>query len=112
MTENSKRYFEWPDLREIFLQDFSGIQTKRDSFLINMDEHELTQQVEAFFDAEISDEDLEKSYPGSMKNLNNKSASKARRSFLDRASLQAIFFEYNYKPFDKRFCTGKVNTAI
>lgn len=103
VTENSKRYFEWPDLREIFLQDFSGIQTKRDSFLINMDEHELTQQVEAFFDAEISDEDLEKSYPGSMKNLNNKSASKARRSFLDRGLLTSNFFEYNYKPFDKRF---------
>ena len=102
ITEHSKDYFHWPDLLDLFQQDFSGVQTKRDNFLVDIDIKQLQKRIHEFFDATNTDIDLQEIYPDALKDLNKRSASKARKFFIARGISPENFLEYQYKPFDNR----------
>ena len=66
-TAVSPDWFEWPALPDLFPTSFPGVQTKRDSFLIDVDLDRLKQRVAEYFDPGFSNEEIARRYPAAMK---------------------------------------------
>ena len=63
----STDWFEWPALPQLFPVSFPGVQTKRDSFLVDIDLDRLRKRIAHYFDPDVSHEDIARRYPGAMK---------------------------------------------
>ena len=63
----SDDWFDWPALPELFPMSFPGVQTKRDSFLIDIDLDRLRERIVDYFDANLSHEEIARRYRGAMK---------------------------------------------
>ena len=66
-TAVSADWFDWPTLPDLFPVSFPGVQTKRDSFLIDVDFGRLKERVAEYFDSDLSHEEIARRYPISMK---------------------------------------------
>ena len=64
----SDEWFDWPALPALFPVSFPGVQTKRDSFLIDIDLDRLRARIGDYFDSNLSHEEIARCYPGAMKN--------------------------------------------
>jgi hypothetical protein len=95
-------YASGVSIENLFFDNFSGIQTKRDGFLIDIEQDKLEARIEDLFDVQIPDEDLSEAYPDALKDLNKRSAKKARKYFQVRGIQKENFLKICYKPFDFR----------
>ena len=106
-TAVSAGYFDWPALPELFPVAFPGVQTKRDSFLIDIDLDQLRKRVADYFDLAVSHEEIARRYPASMKNSSGfavRDARLVRDALLARGGpTDAGFVRYVYRPFDNRW---------
>ena len=66
-TAVSEGWFDWPALPDLFPVSFPGVQTKRDSFLIDIDLDRLRERITDYFDPEVSHEEIARRYPAAMK---------------------------------------------
>ena len=57
-TAVSENWFNWPPLPDLFPVSFPGVQTKRDSFLIDIDLDRLRERIVDYFDPEVSHEEI------------------------------------------------------
>jgi hypothetical protein len=96
-------YINWPKLTELLQVSFPGIQTSRDEFLVSIDRPELEKRVTQYFDPNISDEDVRKSYPIAMAGTKRFKPSETRAALLKRGILKENFVHYAYRPFDLRW---------
>ena len=97
-------WFEWPALPDLFPVSFSGVQTSRDGFLIDVDLDRLKARIANYFDAGLSHEDVAQRYPGVMQDTASFSARTARDALLQRGGPdEAGFFRFAYRPFDNRW---------
>ena len=103
----SERWFDWPALPDLFPVSFPGVQTKRDSFLIDIDLDKLRKRINDYFNSEISHEVLAQHYPAAMKSSSGfleRNARKIREALLTRGGPdQAGFVRFVYRPFDIRW---------
>ena len=106
-TAVSKDWFDWPALPDLFPVSFPGVQTKRDSFLIDVDLDRLKARVADYFDAALSHEDIARRYPGAMKNSSGfvvREARSVRDALLSRGGpVDTGFVRHAYRPFDNRW---------
>ena len=106
-TAVSKDWFDWPALPDLFPVSFPGVQTKRDSFLIDVDLDRLKARVADYFDAALSHEDIARRYPGAMKNSSGfvvREARSVRDALLSRSGpVDTGFVRHAYRPFDNRW---------
>ena len=106
-TAVSADYFDWPTLPELFPVSFPGVQTKRDSFLIDIDLDRLRKRIADYFDPDVSHEEIARRYPVSMKNSSGfavRDARLVRDALLARGGPpDAGFVRYVYRPFDNRW---------
>ena len=106
-TGVSGGWFEWPALPELFPTSFPGVQTKRDSFLVDVDLDRLKKRIADYFDPEISHGEIARRYPAAMKSSSGfvvRDAHAVRSALLARSGPdEAGFFRHTYRPFDNRW---------
>ena len=106
-TAVSEDWFDWPALPELFPVSFPGVQTKRDSFLVDIDLDRLKKRIADYFDRETSHEEIARRYPAAMKSSSGfvvRDARAVRDALLTRGgSDETGFVRHAYRPFDNRW---------
>ena len=103
-TAVSAGYFDWPALPELFPVSFPGVKTSRDGFLVDTDLDRLKERIAAYFNADLSHEEIARRYPGAMKTTAGFNARSARDLLLARGGpVEAGFIRFAYRPFDNRW---------
>ena len=106
-TAVSVDWFDWPSLPDLFPVSFPGVQTKRDSFLIDVDFARLKERVTTYFDSDLSHEEIARRYPISMKSSSGfvvRDARAVRNALLSRGGPnEGGFVRIAYRPFDDRW---------
>ena len=103
-TAVSKDWFDWPTLPELFPVSFPGVETARDSFLVDTDLDRLKARVGDYFDPTLSHEEITRRYPGAMKNTSGFNARSVRDVRLARGGPdESGFVRHAYRPFDNRW---------
>ena len=101
-TAVSEDWFDWPTLTDLFPMSFPGVQTKRDSFLVDVDLDRLKVRVADYFDTALSHEEIAKRYPGAMKSSSGfvvRDARSVRDALLERSGpIDAGFIRFAYRP--------------
>ena len=98
---------EWPALSDLFPKSFPGVQTKRDTFLIDVDLDRLKARVAKYFDPDVSHEEIARSHPAAMKSSSGFTVPDARAvrdALLKRGGPSPDgFVHHAYRPFDTRW---------
>ena len=106
-TKVSEDWFDRPALPELFPVSFPGVQTKRDSFLLDIDEGRLRGRIVDYFNPDLSHEVIAGRYPAAMKNSSGfvvPNARKVRNAILARGGPnEDSFIRHAYRPFDNRW---------
>ena len=106
-TTVSEHWFDWPALPDLFPVAFPGVQTKRDSFLIDIDLDRLRERITDYFNSAVGHEELARRYPAAMKNssgFSERDARKVRDALLARGGPDRLgFVRFTYRPFDVRW---------
>ncbi len=105
--EVSADWFDWPALPDLFPVSFPGVQTKRDSFLVDADPDRLKERVAQYFDPNVSHEEIAQRYPDAMKSSSGfvvRDARSVREALLARGGPRETgFVRHMYRPFDTRW---------
>ena len=106
-TTVSTDWFDWPALPDLFPVSFPGVQTKRDSFLIDVDLDRLQERAAQYFDRNVSHEEIARRYPAAMKSSSGfmvRDARSVRETLLARGGPRETgFVRHTYRPFDIRW---------
>ena len=106
-TAMSEGWFDWPALPDLFPVSFPGVQTKRDSFLIDIDLDRLRERITDYFDPEVSHEEIARRYPAATKSSSGfvvRDARAVRDALLARGGpIDTGFVRHAYRPFDNRW---------
>ena len=93
-----------PALPDLFPVYFPGVQTSRDTFLLDVDKIRLENRVADYFDPNISHEEIARRYPSVMNSTAYYKAIPVREAFLQREdSEDAGVLRFDYRPFDTRW---------
>ena len=112
-TTMSKDWFDWPVLPDLFLTFFSGANTNRDPFLIDIDRDRLEHRLNDYFNPALSHDEIARRYPLIMKPLNYFDAVATRETLLRRGGpTQNGFIRYTYRPFDIRWLYWEADTKL
>ena len=102
-----KGWHDWPSLPDLFPTSFPGVQTKRDSFLIDTELDKLQGKIGEYFDPALDNVEIAAMYPASMKSSSGfvvSDANLVRNSLLSRGGpIYANFVRHAYRPFDTRW---------
>ena len=100
-------WFDWPSLPDLFPASFPGVQTKRDSFLIDVDLDRLRERIADYFDLDLSHEEISRRYLVAMKSSSGfvvRDARLVRDALLARGGpTDTGFIRHAYRPFDDRW---------
>ncbi len=100
----SEDWFDWPALPELFPTSFPGVETARDSFLVDTDLDRLRARVDDYFDSTLSHEEIARRYPAAMKNTSGFDPRSVRDMRLRCGGPdEAGFVRHAYRPFDTRW---------
>ena len=103
-TAVSEDWFNWPALPELFPTSFPGVETARDSFLVDTDLDRLRARVGDYFDSTLSHEEIARRYPAAMKNTSGFDPRSVRDMRLRCGGPdEAGFVRHAYRPFDTRW---------
>ena len=112
-TAVSENWFDWPSLPDLFPVSFPGVQTGRDTFLVDVDLDRLRARIADYFDATLSHEDIARRYPRVMTDTARFDARKVRDTLLARGGPdEAGFVRYAYRPFDNRWLYWEAETKL
>ena len=103
-TTVSEHWFDWPALPDLFSVSFPGIETARDSFLVDVDLDRLKARLGEYFNVALSHDAIARRYPSAMKNTSGFNARSVRDARLARGGPdEAGFVHHAYRPFDNRW---------
>jgi hypothetical protein len=105
-------YLSWPLLPEIFPVSFPGVKTSRDDVVVDIDREKLTARMEAYFDPEISSDEMAQISPRVMADAAGFSARQTRRYLLKRGFLPENVVRFSYRPFDARWLYWEPETKL
>ena len=112
-TAVSETWFDWPSLPDIFPVSFPGVQTGRDTFVVDTDLDRLRRRVADYFDSDLSHEEIARRYPRVMKDTARFNARKVRDTLLARGGPDETgFIRYTYRPFDDRWLYWESETKL
>lgn len=95
-------YSRWHSLDEITLRQFSGIETCRDRFLIDMDRDVLDERMRSYFSAGVSEERMREICAESMEDRARFNAKQMREKLIKRGYRADRLVPITYRPFDDR----------
>ena len=103
----SENWFDWPSLPDLFPSWFPGVQTKRDSFLIDIDLDRLTKRIADYFDPDNSHDEMAQRHPVAIKSSSGfvvRDGRAVRDALLARGGpTESGFVRHAYRPFDTRW---------
>ena len=109
----SEDWFDWPALPELFPVSFPGVKTSRDGFLADTDLDRLKDRIAAYFNADLSHEEIARRYPGVMKTTAGFNARAVRDRLLARGGpIEAGFIRHTYRPFDNRWLYWEADSSL
>ena len=112
----SEGWHDWPSLTDLFPAWFPGVQTKRDSFLVDADLALLRVRVADYFDSDLSHDEIARRYPAAMKSSSGFTVPNARLvrdSLVARGGpVESGYVRYAYRPFDTRWLYWDVGSGL
>ena len=109
----SRDWFDWPALPELFPANFSGVNTNRDAFVIDIDLARLKSRITDYFDKDLDDEQIGKLYPSAMGTRARYDPRAVRRALLARGGPgETGFIRHAYRPFDIRWLYWEADTKL
>lgn len=111
-SKSEAGYLKWPLLPELFPLSFPGVKTSRDDFLVDIDRERLLERVRRYFNPKESNEDLERLYPGLLKDSGQYKAKEAREFLVKRGVEPGKIVRYCYRPFDLRWLYWEPDTFL
>lgn len=105
-------YCDWATLTEMMPSYFSGVQTKRDQFLVSIDKHDLLQRVQMYFDNSVSAAEFSKKFPEVMTGTSRYDPIKTRSYLANRGIILKNIVKYCYRPFDIRWVYWEPETKL
>ena len=106
-------WFDWPALPDLFLTFFSGANTNRDPFLVDIDRDRLESRLGDYFNHALSHEEIARRYPLVMKPVAYFDAAGTRETLLRRGGpTRGGFIEFTYRPFDTRWLYWEADTKL
>ena len=112
-TAVSADWFDWPALPDLFPVNFSGVNTNRDAFVIDVDRNRLKSRIGDYFNAELDDDTIGKRYPTAMGRRARFEPREVRHALLARGGPDETgFIPYTYRPFDNRWLYWESDTKL
>ena len=112
-TAASDDWFDWPALPDLFPVSFPGVQTGRDTFVVDDDLDKLKKRVDDYFNSMLGHEEIARRYPRVMTNTARFDARGVRDTLLKRGGPdEAGFVRYAYRPFDNRWLYWEAETKL
>ncbi len=112
-TAVSDDWFDWPSLPDLFSVYFSGVNTNRDAFVIDVDRNRLESRIVDYFNAELDDDTIRKLYPTAMGTRARFDPQAVRHALLARGSPDEMgFIPHTYRPFDNRWLYWEAETKL
>ena len=109
----SDEWFDWPTLPDLFPVNFSGVNTNRDAFVIDVDLHRLESRISDYFNAELDDDAIETLYPAAMGKRARFYPHLVRQTLLARGGPDETgFIRHTYRPFDNRWLYWERDTKL
>ena len=109
----SHDWHEWPALTELFPVQFSGVNTNRDGFVIDIDLASLKLRMADYFSHNLSDAEVGRRYPVAMQSRARYSPRSVRSTLLTRGGpTESGFIRYAYRPFDTRWLYWEADTKL
>ena len=100
----SSGWADWPALPELLPLYFPGVQTSRDTFLLDVDIDRLEHRMADYFNSNVSHEEIARRYPSAMNSTAYYKAIPVRDALLQRGdSDDAGVLRFDYRPFDTRW---------
>ena len=104
---------DWPSLPELFPTSIQGVQTGRDTFLIDIDINRLRVRVSDYFNSNLSHEEIGRHYSRVMMDTGRFDARSVRDSLLKRGGPnESGFVRHAYRPFDNRWLYWEAETKL
>ena len=112
-TAVSPDWFDWPALPDLLPVNFSGINTNRDAFVIDVDLDRLEERIGDYFNPVLDDETIRKRYPTAMGFRARFDPHAVRHALLARGSPNETgFIPHTYRPFDNRWLYWEPDTKL
>ena len=109
----SENWFDWPALPSLFPANFSGVNTNRDGFVIDVDLDRLKSRITDYFDEGIDDAQIGKLYPTAMGTRARFDPKAIRRALLARGGPdEGGFIRHTYRPLDMRWLYWEADTKL
>lgn len=89
-------YIKWPRLPELLPTGFPGVKTSRDDLLIDIDRERLCSRMEQYFDAKISNDEIERTMPSAMRATSRFDPIETRLSLVVRGMKSDCIVRYCY----------------
>ena len=109
----SDEWFGWPTLLELFPAYFCGVNTNRDTFLVDINLDRLKGRIADYFNSVLSDEEIAQRHPTVMNATARFDARAARAALLRRGGpTETGFIQYAHRPFDTRWLYWEADTKL
>ena len=106
-------WHHWPALPDLFLTYFSGANTNRDPFLVDIDLAMLESRLDDYFNPALSHEEISRRYPLIMKPVSYFDAVGTRDLLLRRGGpTHQGYIRFTYRPFDTRWLYWEAETKL
>ena len=107
-----EQYPRWPALPDLFPVSFPGVKTSRDELVVDIDRERLVARMQAYFDPDVSDEEMRRLAPVAMTDAARFDARKTRAYLVRRGFLPENVARYCYRPFDLRWLYWEPETKL
>jgi hypothetical protein len=105
-------YLDWPRLPEVFPRSFPGVQTSRDSVVVDIDRPSLVERIRKYFDPVIPNAVIERIIPDAMRKTQRFDPEQTRSQLLRRGFLAENIRPHLYRPFDIRWLYWEPETKL
>ncbi|HEU5415375.1 MAG TPA: type ISP restriction/modification enzyme [Candidatus Angelobacter sp.] len=93
-------YESWPKITELFEMMSPGINTSRDSFLVDISKEKLEERLKHYFDKELGHDEMARINPDVMTSTKRYDARHTREQLQKRGTGVGAILNYEYRPFD------------
>ena len=110
----SRGWSDWPALIDLLPTCFPGVVTNRDAFLVDIDLNRLKARITDYFNRELSNEEITRRYPVSMKTTSSirLDPQEVREERLHRGYSGKEFLPYSFRPFDRRWIYWEEDSGL
>ena len=110
--EVDANYTDWPLLPELFPASFPGVQTSRDSVVVDIDRKRLEDRMQSYFNPALAHEQIRQIIPDAMKRGARFDPIASRNQLMKRGFLPDKLVRHSYRPFDTRWLYWEPETKL